>query len=123
MTLKSYVWGMRIITLFSGLALGAVVYYIDPDSAGIFGKILFYLILFFVLSGVFNLFLLWLRKVLAGPETALANVGLSFRQGMLLAVLAIGLLILQSLRMLVWWDGLLLLAGIFLVEFYFLSRD
>lgn len=97
--------------------------YVDPETTGIMGKILFYLILFFALSGIFNLFLLFLRKRITNGENAFANIGLSFRQGSLLAILAIGLLILQSFRMLVWWDGLLLLAGVFLVELYFLSRD
>ncbi len=55
-------------------------------------------------------------------ETAFYNVGLSFRQGVLLSMLCVGLLILQGLRMLVWWDGLLLVGGVFLIEFYFLSR-
>ncbi|MCX6763190.1 MAG: hypothetical protein NTZ97_00430 [Candidatus Moranbacteria bacterium] len=56
-------------------------------------------------------------------DTAISNVSLSLRQGILLALLAVGLLALQSFRMLVWWDGLFLLAGIFLIELYFLSRN
>ena len=123
MTLKSYIWGMRIVTLFSIIATGFVLKYVDPETTGITGKILFYLVLFFALSGILNLFLLFLRKRITNSENAFANVGLSFRQGALLALLAIGLLILQSFRMLVWWDGMLLLAGVFLIELYFLSRD
>lgn len=123
MTLKSYIWGMRIVTLFSIIGLVSVVYLVDPEASGPVGKVLFYLVLFFTLSGIFNLFLMWLRRRMITSETAFANVGLSLRQGMLLALLAIGLLLLQSFRVLVWWDGLLLLAGIFLVELYFLSRN
>ena len=122
MTLKSYIWGMRFATLFSIAGLVAVVYCVDPD-AGPVGKMLFYFILFFVLSGILNLLFLWLRRRITTSETAFANVGMSLRQAMILALFAIGLLILQSFRVLVWWDGLLLLAGIFLVELYFLSRD
>jgi len=114
---------MRIVTLFSIIALIGVINYVNPETAGIIGKILFYVVLFFALSGVLNLFLLWLRRKITTPENAFANVGLSFRQGTLLALFAIGLLIMQSLRVLVWWDGLLLLAGIFLVELYFLSKE
>jgi len=114
---------MRIVTLFSIIATGFVLKYVDPEATGIMGKILFYLVLFFALSGILNLFLLFLRKRITNNENAFANVGLSFRQGALLALLAIGLLILQSFRMLVWWDGMLLLAGVFLIELYFLSKD
>lgn len=123
MTLRSYIWGMRIVTLFSIIALALVVYYVDPEGSGAVGKAIFYLVLFFVLSGFFNLLLLRLRQKMTDEENAHATVGLSFRQSVLLAILAIGLLIMQSFRILVWWDGLLLVAGIFLVELYFLSRE
>ena len=111
------------MTLFSIGALGLVVYYVDPDSGGIINISLFYLVLFFVFTGFSNLFLLRLRRRMTDAETAGFNVSLSLRQGMLLAVLAVGLLILQSFRILVWWDGLLLLAGVFLIELFFLARS
>lgn len=123
MTLKSYIWGMRIVTLFSIAGFVIVVRQADPETSGPIGKVLFYTILFFALSGVLNLMLLWLRRKMTTRETAFENVGLSLRQSMLLSFLAIGLLIMQSFRVLVWWDGLLLLAGIFLVELYFLSKN
>ena len=123
MTLKSYIWGMRIVTLFSIVAFISVILYVDPESAGFLGGAIFFVLLFFVLSGMFNLFLLRLRKNMISFETSFSNVSLTFRQAALLSLLAIGLLIMQSFRVLVWWDGLLLLAGIFLVELYFLSRN
>jgi len=122
MTLKAYIWGMRTVILFSIIALALVIYYIDPDTSGVIGKTLFFLTLFFVLSGIFNLMLLRLRKGITNEKTALANASLSFRQGMLLALLTVGLLVLQGFRMLVWWDGLLLVAAVFLIELYFLSK-
>ncbi len=123
MTLKAYLWGMRIMTLISLAAFGAVVYFFDPESSGFIGKILFYSVLFFLLSSFFNLVLLFFRRKMLGTDAAFLTVGLSFRQSLLLSLLCIGLLVLQSFRMLVWWDGLLVLAGIFLIELYFLSRN
>ncbi len=123
MTLRTYVWGILIITLFSFVALLGVIINIDPDKAGLAGKAVFFAVLLFFLSGFFNLFLLWLRKKMLGKESTAVNIGLSFRQGFLLAVLALGVLILQGMRLLVWWDGLLLVVGIFLVELYFLSKE
>ncbi len=123
MTLRTYVWGILIITLFSFVALLGVIINIDPDKSGLAGKAVFFAVLLFFLSGFFNLFLLWLRKKMLGKESTAVNIGLSFRQGFLLAVLALGVLILQGMRLLVWWDGLLLVVGIFLVELYFLSKE
>ena len=123
MTLRSYIWGIRFVAMLSFVAFIFVVRLIDYDSSGLAGKLLFFGSLFFVLSGFFNLLLLWLRKKQVDAENASLNIGLSFRQGILLALFAVGLLILQSFRILIWWDGLLLLAGIFLIELYFVSKD
>lgn len=123
MTLRAYIWGMRAVTILSFVALGAVVYFIDPESSAWVGLSLFYLAFFFSLGGLFNLFLLFLRKKLLGEETAAESVGLSFRQGILLSLIAIGILALQGFKMLVWWDALLLVGGVFLIELFFLSRE
>lgn len=123
MSLKAYIWGIRILTLLSFGAFGFVIRFVDPDAAGLMGKVLFYLSVFFFLSGFFNLLLMRLRKKHVNAENAFSNIGLSFRQGILLAFFSVGLLILQSFRVLIWWDGLLLMFGIFIIELYFISRD
>ncbi len=123
MSLTTYIWGIRMLTLLSLGAFVFVVRVVDPDAAGLVGKVLFYASVFFFLSGFFNLLLLRLRKRQVNAENAFSNISLSFRQGILLALFSIGLLILQSFRVLIWWDGLLLLAGVFLIELYFVSRD
>lgn len=122
MTLKSYLWGMRIYTLFSIIGLGLVIYRIDPEKTGIYGQVLFFVVTFLALSGIFILFSTWMRRKASGNDLALAQLGMSFRQGILLALLIIGLLVLQKFRMLTWWDGLLVTGGIFLTELYFLSK-
>ncbi len=123
MTLKSYVWWTRVIGLFSLSALTLVVIYINPGSFGLAGIALFYSVAFFALSAAFNLFLIFVRRKLIGGETAALSAGLSFRQGMLLAAAALGILALQNFRMLIWWDALLVIAGVFLIELFFLSRS
>ena len=122
MTLKFYLWGVRLSALLALAVWGAVVILIDPQDSGIFGQVVFYLSLFIALSGIFILFLTWLRRVAISEETPFIYIGMSFRQGMLLAILTIILLILQNFRVLTWWDGLLTTAAVFLVELYFLSR-
>lgn len=123
MTLKTYIWAVRLITLISIVAFFGVVKFVDPEKSGFLGQLIFYGVLFFMLSGFFDLSLLFLRKRLLGGEAAIGTLGLSFRQAILLAILCVVLLILQSFRMLFWWDGILAVAGIFLAELYFLSRS
>jgi hypothetical protein len=93
---------------------------VEPER-NILVKVYFYSAFFFSLSALFNLFLLRLRKRRMRGELVGENIILSLRQGVLLALLGTSLLILQGLRMLLWWDGLLVVAGIFLIELYFLS--
>lgn len=123
MTLKTYIWGMRLIGLLSLAALAIIVNYVDPQNSDPAEMLLFYLAAFPALVSLFNLFLIFIRHRMAGNETAAFSAGLSFRQGTLLAAAALGILALQSYRMLVWWDALLVIAGAFLAELYFLSRS
>jgi hypothetical protein len=112
---------MRIVSLLALSFLIFIAIKIDPKE-GLLGKVLFHVTLFVFLLGIFNLFLLRLRRRFMHGEMVYENIILSFRQGFLLAMLATLLLIFQGLRILVWWDGALIVAGIFLIELYFLSR-
>jgi hypothetical protein len=122
MTLKSYLWGMRFSALLSFVAFGLVAGYTDPQSGGLMGTFFFYGTFFLFLSSLFVLMLSWVRRKMGKNESVLSDLGVSFRQGILLSLLVIALLILQSFRFLTWWDGLLAVAGIFLIELYFLTR-
>lgn len=123
MTLKSYLWGMRISAVFSFAAWLLVLWYVDPEKSGAPGKFLFFASTFLFFSGIFILFFTWLRRrVGEDDQYALVYLGASFRQGILLAVMAMILLLLQQYRVLTWWDGALVVVGIFLVELYFLTR-
>ncbi len=113
---------MRIVSLFSLFALGFIVSQIDPEKNWQ-SKAFFYAAFFFSAWGILNLFFLRLRRKNMRGEMLGDNIILSFRQSILLAILATSLLFLQGLRMLAWWDGLLVVAGIFLVELYFLSKE
>ena len=123
MTLRAYIWAMRLLFLVALGAFISLIVYADPETSGVAGKLAFYLTLGLVLSGCLSLVMLFVRRKTLGDSVAAQNTSLSLRQGMLLAILVITLLILQSFRMLVWWDGLLVVAGIFLVELYFLSKN
>ncbi len=122
MTIRAYLWGMRFCTLVALGSLILVVYRINPEKDGIPGQTLFYISLFFFITGIATLFLFWLRRTFSKNEVVYANVGISFRQGVFVALTVLVLLILQSFRILVWWDGGIVLAGVLLIELWFLSR-
>jgi len=122
MTVRSYLWGMRLSALAALVALGAVVYYVDPFHDGILGQALFYISLFFSITGLATLFLFWIRRRWNANEAVYQNVGVSFRQGMLVALAVSGMFLLQSFRLLLWWDAGLVITAVLLVELWFLSK-
>ena len=122
MTIRSYLWGMRFCSLVALAALVSVVYFVNPTSDAVLGQTLFYISLFFSITGIATLFLFWLRRTFSKNKEVQESVGVCFRQGALIAITVCALLILQSFRLLVWWDGGIVLAGILLVELWFLSR-
>lgn len=122
MTLKSYLWGMRIAAVLTFAVWVLILQQIDPDSSGIVGKIFFFASTFLFLASWFILFFTWLRKKIFGEENVLSHLGISFRQGALISLLAVTLLFLQSTRVLTWWDSMLTVAGVMLAELYFLTR-
>lgn len=123
MSLTAYIWSLILSTV---LALGAwlfVLFIIDPYEAGIIGQIFFYFSLWLFLMGMLVNILVWLRVRFLGGENAIETMGLSFRQGLLLALLVVSIIMLNAYNYYTWWICLLILAGIFLIELYFLSRE
>ena len=128
MTTKVFLWGMRVVTLLATAAVVLLVLYTSPYrnqdlQDKIFINIVFlHVSLFLALSGIFSLVLFWLRRKASGNEVLSAHLGVSFRQGLLLSLCVNALLMLQSMRVLTWWDGLLAAGAVLMVELYFLAR-
>jgi hypothetical protein len=122
MTLRTYLWGMAVSTILCFMSWMLIVVYIDPTTTNLIGIALFYLSLFFSLIGLFTLVGFFLRRKLFKNETEFAQTGIAFRQGVLLSLVFIGSLMLQNLRMLTLGNVVLLIFGLSLLEFYFLSK-
>ncbi len=84
---------------------------------------LFFSTLFIALSCTFAVagfyFRLWLLK----NEIFYKHINVSFRQGVLLSIITVLSLVFQKLKLLNWWSGILILAIVVLIEFYFSSKD
>ena len=62
MSLKAYLWGLKISTILALSAWGVTIFLVDPSKGGWVGQLLFYCSLFLALSGIFALFLTVTRK-------------------------------------------------------------
>lgn len=123
MTLRSYLWGLRVGTLMSFAALCAVLFLTDPIDIGYIAFVLFYSTFFLTVSGMSILILTWLWRHMAKDVVTLGEVGMAVRQGVLLGFLMSVLIGMQQLRILLWWDALIVVIAVFLIELYFLTRS
>lgn len=127
MSLSTYLWGIRLFTLFAFSAWLGVVVMLDPRGTGSMVVGLFFISLFALLTGFLTLFVTWIYQKALGNAGAAHHLSGAFRQALLLALYALGIVFFQYGQILTWWDALLLLAAILLVEFssrsFFQNKD
>ena len=120
---STYLTTIFVATFLSWASWLVVYYKLSPFSQPALALSLFYSSLFVALAGTFALLFYFLRAWLNKKEIYNVHLNTSLRQGVLLSVMIIIGLGFQRLRVLTWWDGILLLAIVLLIEFYFSSRE
>lgn len=119
---QAYLIGMLIATVFGWASWLVVLYKLSPFSQPTLSLSLFYGSFFVALAGTFSLIFYFLKVWTNKKEIYNAHLNTALRQGILLSLMIIVGLAFQRLRVLTWWDGLLLLAIVLLIEFYFHSK-
>lgn len=126
MTLRSYLFNLFAGTVFALIVFALFFFSTDPDSfsLGVHASfIIFYTLFFVAVSGVSILCLTWLWNKMSGDELlTVGEISISIRQGVLVGLLMLLFMIFQQFRILVWWDALLLMGAVLLIELYFLTR-
>jgi len=119
---------MLFLTYFTALSFGTIICWIafllvilniDPTKMFGIGIAAFFSSLFLSLLGTFTMLGIYIRRGFGNAEVIFT----SFRQGALLTILLVGLLILQLLRVLTWWDGILFVLSVILLEFTIRNRS
>lgn len=122
MTLSRYLILMIIGTLLCWLAWFLVVFQIDPFKASLISLFIFYVSLFLSLIGTFAIVGFLFRILLMKQkEPYFKQVKKSFRHSLFFALLIIFALILQSQKLLNWWNILIILLVLIFFEMYFLA--
>ena len=116
MTFQKLLFGVGFFTVLSLLGWVGVFFFVDPDAYGMLGIVLFLGTAFSFLAGAFTMTLVKIARSALGDASAEAAFGVFFRQGFLLAVFCVALLLLSWFRVLSWWNAGLVLAGVLLVE-------
>lgn len=121
MNLKQLILIALSATSIFWLSWVLVIMEVDPDSSGWTGQLIFYGSLFFSLLGSFFLSVLLYRRITNKTDLEYKIVSASFRQSFFFALIVIGALYLQSQRFLTWWNIIILVLGIAILEYFFIS--
>jgi len=122
MTLSRYLFLMTIATAICWIAWWTVIQAVNPFETDLVGYFLFYSSFTLGLAGTFALIGFFIRTLLLKQELVFQKVAISFRQGIFFAILIDGFLILQSQRLLTWYNIAFLIIGLTIAEFFVISR-
>lgn len=123
MIYNTYLLSIIITTIFGWASWGVVVKKLSPFTTPELALSLFYASLFIALAGTFALFIYYLKAWKTKTHSYSTQMNTSIRQGLLISGMICSALVFQRLKVLTWWDGLLLLFIVLLIEFYFMNRD
>lgn len=109
-------------TILALIGWAIVITSIDPLTAGFFGFVLFYLSAFVSSVGCLAIFGLLLRVYVIRRKLLMTKqVAIATRQSVLLSAVLVGALMLQSARILTWWNSFFLVGGLTMIEFFVIS--
>jgi len=123
MSLRAYLIVMGLATVVAASTFFLVLFRVDPGTAGTFGFVLFYASLFMTVVGVLSMVGFTARVFMHRTELLSRLVYVAFRQSVLFALLITGSLLLRSAHLLTWWNSLIFIIVLSLVEFFFLSLE
>lgn len=121
MSLKQLLIVVAAATLILWLSWLFIIFEVDPTSAGIFGLLFFYASLFCALLGTLFVIFTLAKRRLNKDELEQKVVTGSFRQSIFFALTLTLVLFLQSKHFLTWWNLIILVVAITLLEYLFLS--
>jgi len=121
MNAKNYSLIMGAATIIAWVGFFTIIFNFDPQEANWIIFILFYLSLFLAVSGTLSIIGFFARILLLRKRSILRYlVAESFRQATIVAAALVVTLILQSVRILTWWNMALLILAAAALEFLIL---
>ena len=118
MTVLGWLIALVVGSTLAVAALVASLFFTNPAAIGPLGVTVWFVVLFLALAGIFTLIFYSAKTYLRLHATGAGRLRYSWRQGMLVAGWAAGLLCLSSLRQLGVLDAILLGILLLIVEVY-----
>lgn len=93
-----------------------VVFFVDPETTGWMGILIFYLAGFFAIVGTASVGGFIARRIFVRREHTFLQVKNSFRQAVWFGVLVVSSLFLQSKNLIAWWNLVVLILILVFLE-------
>ena len=129
MNLSGYLAGLILVVFLAIACLTAILVYFAPQTSSAFVFSLLYLALLISSAGIFTLIGFFIRQISRKKRVPLSqgqmvrNLEVSFRQGFLLSIILVSVLVLQSQRLLYWWHLVILVGVVGLAEWWLMKRE
>ncbi len=123
MVLSSYLWGLRISAIIMAFTFCVVIFFVNPYNFSTIAYVFLYITLFFFVTSIATLILTKLWYYFIKDEITSIELRIAARQGILLGIVTCILVFLQQVRILIWWDMIIVAVTVFLVELQLLLRD
>lgn len=120
---KKYLQPLLTASIISWIGWAVVIIKLDPYESTGLALALFFLSLLIALTCTFSLIGFYLRKWLTLNEANISYINTSIRQGLLLSLCTLICISFLMLGVLTWWNGLLVVVVIILLEFYITSKN
>lgn len=122
MKTKIYLFILFCITLFSLGFFILILFNTNPYQEDILTISAFFASLFIFIAGLLTLIGFYTRVKMSNNEIFYSNFKPSLRQALLISFAMVGVLILNSLDVLTWWDAIMFILSIILLELYFQNK-
>ncbi len=123
MSHTTYISAILVAGIMSLIGWFLVLFRLDPFASTNIALGLFFVSLFFTLVSFFTVIGYYLRVFFNRNEIYYSHILISLREGILFAFFVCIALGFQVMRVLTWWNLILLFIAIFLLEAYFIARS
>ena len=123
MSYPLYLIGIFIAAVFGWSSWIVVINKLSPFYSPMYALTFFYLSLFIALTSTLGLLGYFVRVWINKNEVYFYHINIALRQGALISAMVCVAIMFQRMRVLTWWDALLLLMLVGLIELYFMGRE
>lgn len=122
MALRLYLFSLYMALIVSAGLILLLFLGVNPFQAPAWIIILFYLSIFLFVAAGLSIAGFYLKVWASNREVIFAHLIPTIRQSIFFAIIMVGFLLLEQLKVLNWWNAAMLIIAVGLIELFFRAR-